>query len=170
MADLGAGVISVLVFTALLALARQPLWLSGALAGATYLGIRLIVAPKPRLNLERLAQRWGQTDEGQRLSTILRLLQAQPNAPERAYVEQACAPFAPGEPPTGATRESLLALLETIERRLTLRLAGELHENDRARANELIALRQTLIELEASPTLIPLSSKGPRNEGRGERG
>ena len=159
MADLKAGLTGALIFIVLLLGAKQPILMSAALAGGAYLGVRLLLAPKPTATekpwLEPLAERWSGRDEGERLHQILLLAERLGKEPELAvsvsehlaYIKRACEPYKTGINPTGQARTELLTLLELVERRL-LRLA-EAHkqDDDRALASELVALRQTLVEL-----------------------
>jgi hypothetical protein len=161
MADLKAGLTAILIFVVLVLAAKQPILLSAALAGGAYLGVRLLLAPKPAATekpwLEPLAERWSGRNElaGERLHQILLLTERLGKEPELAisvhehlaYVKRACEPYKTGANPTGQARTELLALFELVEARL-LRLA-EAHrrDDDRALANELAALRQTLVEL-----------------------
>jgi hypothetical protein len=159
MADLKAGLTATLLFIVLLLAAKQPVLLSAALAGGAYLGVRLLLAPKtiPREKpwLEPLAQRWSGRDEGERLASVLRIMERLRQTPELmpmadehlVYIKRGCEPYKTGINPTGQARTELLTLLELVERRL-LRLAeAHRHDDDRALASELAALRQTLVEL-----------------------
>lgn len=159
MADLKAGATAILVFLLLLLAAKQPLLISAALASGAYLGVRLLLAPKTapveKPWLEPLALRWTGRDEGERLQQLAALAQRLSKEPaltgavaeHLAYVKRACAPYQAGSNPTGTARTELLAFLELVETRL-LRLAeAHRHDDDRALASELSALRQTLIEL-----------------------
>jgi hypothetical protein len=159
MADLKAGASAILLFLILLLAAKQPLLISAALAGGAYLGVRLLLAPKTvpaeKPWLEPLAARWAGRDEGERLLQIATLAQRLRKEPELAvavaehlaYVKRACLPYQDGTNPSGQARAELITLLELVESRL-LRLAeAHRHDDDRALASELAALRQTLIEL-----------------------
>jgi hypothetical protein len=159
MADLKAGLTATLVFLLLLLAARQPLLVSAALAGGAYLGVRLLLAPKPMALekpwLEPLAARWSGRDEGEHLASLLRLADrlraTEPLAlavdEHLAYVRRACLPYREGRMPQGQARTELLALLELVEGRLVRLAETHRHNDDQALASELAALRQTLVEL-----------------------
>ena len=159
MADIKAGITATLIFLVVLLAAKQPLLLSAALAGGAYLGARLLLAPKTAPTekpwLEPLALRWSGRDEGERLASVLRLTERLSQSPELrplaaehlAFVKRACEPYQSGASPSGQARTELLSLLDLIEGRL-LRLAeGHRKADDKALAQEMIALRQTLVEL-----------------------
>lgn len=165
MADIKAGLTATLIFIVLLLAAKQPIFVSAALAGSTYLGVRLLLAPKtvPTENpwLEPLATRWSGRDEGERLASLVRLAERLRQQSELTsvvdehlvYVKRACEPYRLGATPTGQARTELLTLFELVESRL-LRLAEAHRRNDdRALASELIALRQTLLELVPEPKM-----------------
>ena len=167
MADIKAGLTATLIFIVLLLAAKQPIFVSAALAGSTYLGVRLLLAPKtvPTENpwLEPLATRWSGRNElaGERLASLLQLTGRLRQQSELTsvvdehliYVKRACEPYRLGATPTGQARTELLTLFELVESRL-LRLAEAHRRNDdRALASELIALRQTLLELVPEPKM-----------------
>ena len=159
MADLGAGITGVLVFVIVLVAAKQPLLLSAGLAAGAYLGVRLLLAPKnttlEKPWLEPLALRWEGREEGERLQSLLRLVERTRQNPELTalvdehlvFVTRACEPYKSGKSPTGQARTEFLSLLETIEARLVRLAETRRHADDKALADELIALRQTLEEL-----------------------